>query len=58
MNHAEMSKDSPTNLAELRRALASKQKKLDTRELEELAMDATSEDVLEMVNKIVKALKR
>lgn len=53
-----MSKDSPTNTAELRRALQSKQKKLDTKELAELAADASSADVIEMVNKIVRALKK
>lgn len=53
-----MSKDSPTNMAELRRALQSKQKKIDTKELEELAADATSANVIEMVNKIVRALKK
>ena len=32
-----MSKDSPTNTAELRRALQSKQKKIDVKELEDAA---------------------
>lgn len=53
-----MSKDSPTNTAELRRALQSKQKKIDVKELEELAADATSADIVNMVNKIVRALKK
>ena len=53
-----MSKDSPTNLSELRRALQAKQKKIDTKELDELAPDAISADVIEMVNKIVRALKK
>lgn len=53
-----MSKDSPTNLSELRRALQAKQKKIDTKELDELAADATSANVIEMVNKIVRALKK
>lgn len=53
-----MSKDSPTNTAELRRALQGKQKKLNVKELEELAADATSADVIDMVNKIVRALKK
>ncbi|MBR3650233.1 MAG: hypothetical protein IKN52_08275 [Victivallales bacterium] len=53
-----MSKDSPTNTAELRRALQSKQKKIDVKELEELAADATSADIVDMVNKIVRALKK
>jgi hypothetical protein len=53
-----MSKDSPTNMAELRRALQSKQKKIDTKELEELEATATNAEVVEMVNKIVRALKK
>ena len=53
-----MSKDSPTNMAELRRALQNKQKKIDTKELEELAGTATSADIVDMVHKIVRALKK
>lgn len=53
-----MSKDSPTNMAELRRALQSKQKKIDTKELVELVAGASSADIVDMVNKIVRALKK
>lgn len=51
-------KDSPTNISELRRALQSKQKKIDTSGIVELEANATTAEIIEMVNKIIRALKK
>ena len=51
-------KDSPTNISELRRALNAKQKKIDMTGIAELDANATTADIIETINKIIKALKK
>lgn len=51
-------KDSPTNISELRRALNAKQKKIDMTGIAELDANAITADIIETINKIIKALKK